>query len=98
MRRNDIGQRDIAESENVRGKRTYAGRVAAAGWDKLNFAWAGATQVGQGHYYRVQNNTFLIEFDNTQNNAHHPHAVLRDFANDFGTDYLQQHLRAEHGK
>jgi hypothetical protein len=73
-------------------------KIAAAGWDKLNFAWAGATQVGQGHYYRVQSNTFLIEFDNTQNNAHHPHAVLRDFANDFGTDYLKQHLKAEHGK
>ncbi len=73
-------------------------KIAAAGWDKLNFAWAGATKSGEGHYYRVQGATFLIEFDNTQNKAHHPHAVLRDFANDFGTDYLKQHLQAEHGK
>jgi hypothetical protein len=73
-------------------------KIAAAGWEKLNFAWAGATQSGQGHYYRVQGATFLIEFDNTQNNAHHPHAVLRDFANDFGTGFLKQHLQAEHGK
>ncbi len=73
-------------------------KIATAGWEKLNFAWAGATATGAGHYYRVQGSTFVIEFDNTQNNAHHPHAVLRDFGNDFGTDYLQQHLRAEHGK
>jgi hypothetical protein len=81
---------EIADSE--------LSKIAAAGWDKLNFAWAGATQTGAGHYYRVQGATFLIEFDNTQNNAHHPHAVLRDFGNDFGTDYLKQHLQTEHAK
>jgi hypothetical protein len=73
-------------------------KIAQAGWEKLNFAWAGATAVGQGHYYRVQGQTFVIEFDNTQNNAHHPHAVLRDFANDFGADYLKQHLATDHAK
>ena len=30
---------------------------------------------GQGHYYRVQGPTFLLEYDNTQNGANHIHAA-----------------------
>src|SRR5205085_2638961 len=37
--------------------------------DKLFFAWAGGTERGEPHYYRVQGPAFLIEYDNTQNNA-----------------------------
>ncbi|MEZ5301561.1 MAG: DUF3500 domain-containing protein [Verrucomicrobiales bacterium] len=48
----------------------------------------GGTEPGQGHYYRVQGPTFLIEFDNTQNGAKHPHAVIRSFEGDFGEDVL----------
>lgn len=73
-------------------------RIKAAGWDKLHFAWAGATKPGIGHYYRVQGAQFVIEFNNTQNKAHHPHAVWRDFENDFGLDYLKRHLAEEHEK
>jgi hypothetical protein len=32
----------------------------------IRFAWAGGTSPGEGHYYRVQGPTFLIEYDNTQ--------------------------------
>jgi hypothetical protein len=39
----------------------------------------------------VQGPTFLIEYDNTQNNANHIHAVWRDFDNDFGEDLLRKH-------
>ena len=73
-------------------------RIKDAGWGKLSFAWAGATNTGAGHYYRVQGPHFLIEYDNTQNNAHHPHAVWRDFENDFGIDMLKKHLTESHGK
>src|SRR5688572_16057742 len=59
--------------------------------DKIFFAWAGSTELGQGHYYRVQGPTFLIEYDNTQNNANHPHAVYRSLENDFGDDVLKRH-------
>ena len=59
----------------------------------LLFAWAGpvAKAPGNGHYYRVQGRTFLIEYDNTQNDANHQHVVWRDFAGDFGADLLAEH-------
>ena len=72
-------------------------RLAAlrkAGLEKVKFAWMGSTEPGQGHYYRVQGPTFLIEYDNTQNNANHVHSVWRDFKGDFGMDLLAMHYRA----
>ena len=68
-------------------------RLTKAGVDKLTFAWAGGIERGQRHYYRVQGPTFLIEFDNTQNDGNHIHSVWRDFAGDFGRDLLREHLR-----
>jgi hypothetical protein len=60
--------------------------VRAAGIANVRFAWMGATTKapGAGHYYRVQGSTFLIEYDNTQNDANHQHVVWRDFVGDFG--------------
>ena len=66
-------------------------KIEKSGWNKISFAWAGGLEPGQGHYYRVQGPTFLLEFDNTQNDANHVHAVWRDFANDFGEDVLRKH-------
>lgn len=66
-------------------------KVEAAGWDKIHFAWAGGVGPGEGHYYRVQGPGFLLEYDNTQNNANHIHAVWRDLENDFGDDLLKRH-------
>ena len=67
-------------------------RIATAGWDKVQFAWAGGLEPGQPHYYRVQGPSFLIEYDNTQNNANHVHSVWRDLTRDFGEDLLGRHL------
>ncbi len=61
--------------------------------DKLLFAWAGSTERDKGEYYRVQAPTFLIEYDNTQNDANHTHTVWRDYDNDFGRDVLALHHR-----
>jgi hypothetical protein len=69
-------------------------RLQAAGLDRITFAWAGPVDKGAKHYYRVQGPTFLIEYDNTQNDGNHVHAVWRDFAGDFGRDLLRDHLRA----
>jgi hypothetical protein len=66
-------------------------RIEVAGWSKVHFAWAGSLEPGQGHYYRVQGPTFLLEYDDTQNNANHIHAVWRDLENDFGGDFLRRH-------
>ncbi len=65
-----------------------------AGLDQVRFAWAGSTERGQKHYYRLQGPTFLVEFDNTQNDGNHVHSVWRDFNGDFGRDLLREHLAA----
>ena len=67
-------------------------RIEKAGWDHVAFAWAGALERGQKHYYRVQGPTFLIEYDNTQNDGNHIHSVWRDFHGDFGADLLREHV------
>jgi hypothetical protein len=69
-------------------------KIRKAGVEKISFAWAGEAERGRRHYYRVQGPTFLIEYDNTQNNANHVHSVWRDFEGDFGRDLLREHLRA----
>jgi hypothetical protein len=72
------------------------GRVETAGLDKLHFAWAGGLERGEPHYYRVQGGHFVLEYDNTQNDANHVHSVWRDFDHDFGVDLLKAHLDAAH--
>lgn len=72
-------------------------KIEQAGVEKIQFAWAGGIEKGEGHYYRVQGPTFLLEYDNTQNNNNHVHAVWRDFKNDFGADLLSEHYRGDHG-
>ena len=67
-------------------------RIEKAGWDKVAFAWAGPLERGQKHYYRVQGPTFLIEYDNTQNDGNHIHSVWREFNRDFGVDLLREHV------
>jgi len=69
-------------------------RLQKAGVEKIGFAWAGTEQRGQKHYYRVQGPTFLVEYDNAQDNANHIHSVWRDFNGDFGMDLLAAHYRS----
>jgi hypothetical protein len=66
-------------------------KVTEAGMDKVRFAWAGELEPGRPHYYRLHGPTFLVEYDNTQNNANHIHTVWRDLTNDFGDDALKRH-------
>lgn len=54
-----------------------------AGTDNVYFAWWGAPELNERHYYRVQGPKFLIEYNNTQNNANHVHSVWRDLQGDF---------------
>lgn len=77
--------------------------IAEESWKEIQasgpvfFAWAGSSRErGQPHYYRVQGKTFLIEYDNTQNDANHVHSVWRDFDSDFGLDLLGAHVKASH--
>jgi hypothetical protein len=58
---------------------------------QITFAWAGSDERHQPHYYRIQGERLFIEYDNTQRDANHIHAVWRDLANDFGGDVLARH-------
>jgi hypothetical protein len=88
---------------------TYLDRVPAgvsplhryedeAALDTVHFAWAGATDPGEPHYYRLQGPRLLIEWDNTQRKANHAHSVWRDPTSDFGLDVLARHRSAHHAR
>ena len=66
-------------------------RIDDAGFGRLHFAWAGAHQPGNPHYYRIHGPTVLVEYDNSQGGANHIHTVWRDLENDFGGDLLRKH-------
>lgn len=66
-------------------------RIQNSGLETVCFAWAGSIEYSKPHYYRVQGATFVLEYDNTQNNGNHVHSVWRDSENDFGVDLLRQH-------
>ncbi|GAB1691320.1 DUF3500 domain-containing protein [Krasilnikovia sp. M28-CT-15] len=77
----------------------YLGRLpdelAAAYADTLgtdvHFAWEGPPGPGSRHYYRVQADDLLIEYDNTTDDGNHAHTVLRRPRGDFGGDVLAAH-------
>ena len=64
--------------------------------DAVHVAWAGPTEPGAPHYYRLQGPRLLIEWDNTQRGANHAHSVWRDPTADFGLDVLAAHRAAHH--
>lgn len=57
--------------------------IKEAGPENVKFAWFGPADRSQPHAYRIQGPTFLIEFNNTQNNANHIHSVWRSMLGDF---------------
>ena len=72
-------------------------RIKKDGARTLKFAWMGVGEKGGPHYYRVQGANVVIEYDNTQNNNNHIHAVWRDYTGDFGRDLLGEHYKTSHG-
>jgi len=62
----------------------------------LHFLWAGGTELGEPHYYRLEGGGLLIEYDNTQRDVNHVHTVWRDLTMDFGGDPLAQHYHDGH--
>ena len=59
---------------------------------ELHFAWEGPLTPGARHYYRVQGDDLLIEYDTTDD-GNHAHTVLRRPRSDFGDDVLAEHYR-----
>ena len=60
-----------------------------AGIDNIHFAWWGDSELHKRHEYRIQGPTFLIEYNNTQQNANHVHSIWRDMAGDFNVSAKQ---------
>jgi Protein of unknown function (DUF3500) len=63
---------------------------------ELYFAWEGPVTPGTRHYYRVQGDDLLIEYDNTSQDGNHVHTVLRRPRSDFGDDVLAAHYQQAH--
>jgi len=72
------------------------GDIRHAGLDRVHFAWAGSLKRGEGHYYRITGPTFIIEYDNTQNDANHVHVVWHSLEGNFGLDALRRHYEKHH--
>jgi hypothetical protein len=75
---------------------TRMNEIEKDGKAHIHFAWAGSVNPGKGHYYRLHGPSFLIEYDNTQNNANHIHTVWRDLKGDWGDDLLRIHYSRSH--
>jgi hypothetical protein len=69
---------------------------ARLGSGELHFAWEGPADPRSRHYYRVQGDDLLIEYDTTSD-GNHAHSVLRRPRSDFGDDVLAAHHRASGG-
>jgi hypothetical protein len=54
------------------------------GITKLSFAWSGSLEPKQRHFYRVQGETFFLEYRNDDGN--HIHTAWRDFSGDWGDE------------
>jgi len=57
-------------------------------------SWAGSTERGERHYFRVQGPGLLIEHDVALGSGNHIHSVWRVPGGDFGDDLLAAHYRA----
>ena len=87
--------------------RTYVGRIhddladeqmakLTSSFDELHFLWAGGTEPGEPHYYRVQGGDLFVEFDQAPRDGNHVHTVWRDLSLDFGRDPLADHYTQGH--
>jgi hypothetical protein len=99
-----IGYQDLDEGQRASLRRLvdlYLDRVrkpTPVGLEQVTFAWAGSSTPGEGHYYALRSDTFLVEYDNTQNHANHVHTVWRDLGRDWGEDLLAEHYVESHGR
>lgn len=86
----------FSEVQDEKEQKRRLGKVKAEGYDHLVFAWLGPTKRGGRHYYRIQGESFVAEYDNTQEDGNHIHTVWRDFRGDFGEDALAEHYEHDH--
>ena len=73
-----------------------AAQAARMAGEEVYFAWEGPVLRGTRHYYRVQADDLLVEYDNTAADGNHVHSVLRRPRSDFGDDILAEHYDRDH--
>lgn len=93
QQRDTLKQLLVTYTDNMRPEVSAArwSAIDKSGFDKVHFAWYGATKPGIGHAYRIQGPTFIVEFVNNQadaegNPANHVHCVWRDTDGDFNLE------------
>ena len=79
----------------VEGQAAHRMAEIEASFSDVSVAWMGSTTPGESMYYRIQGSGVLVEFDHTSS-VGHIHAVLRDPANEYGRDWLAEHLGSFH--
>jgi len=89
-----LGQLIALYLDRLRPELARRERARLAGGE-LYFAWEGPPASAARHYYRIQGDDLLIEYDTTDE-GNHAHTVLRRPDSDFGGDVLAAHLRHEH--
>jgi hypothetical protein len=102
--RMDVGQRQLLEGLIGQYLDRAAPPIADRAWSELRqggmatvqFSWAGGIDPGDPHYYAVFGPTFLLEYDNTQDDANHIHSVWRELRHDWGQDLLAGHYQSRH--
>ena len=57
--------------------------ITKDGLEDIRIGWWGGPDLNQPHHYVVQGKSFIIEYNNTQNQANHVHAIWRNLAGDF---------------
>jgi hypothetical protein len=57
--------------------------IDKSGMDNIRMAWWGESEVNKRHHYVIQGATFIVEYNNTQNEANHVHAIWRNVGGDF---------------
>lgn len=57
--------------------------IEKSGMHEIRIGWWGEPERNQRHHYVVQGESFIIEYNNTQNEANHVHAMWRNIGGDF---------------
>jgi len=57
--------------------------IEEGGLENIYFAWWGGSELNEPHHYVIQGPTFVIEYNNTQNEANHVHSIWRNLSGDF---------------
>lgn len=77
----------------------HLAKIKHDGMENLRFMWMGPTDGSEQIFYRVSGPSILIDFVDQRTGFDwntHPHVIVRDPSNDYGTDWLQRHISESH--